>query len=43
VRSLGVLNVGGLLEPISGFIFIGTVAMGFVWAGAIAGMLSGSG
>lgn len=42
-RSLGVLNVGGLLDPISGFILIGTVAMGFVWAGAVAGMLSGSG
>jgi len=41
VRSLGVLNVGGYLP--GGFILIGTVAFGFVWAGAIAGMLSGSG
>ncbi len=41
-RALAVLG-WQFLEPISGFIMIGTVGMSFIFAGAIAGMLSGSG
>lgn len=39
-RSLSVLS--GLYIP-SDFLLIGTVAMLFIWAGALAGMFSGSG
>jgi len=41
IRCLSILNLGQYL-PV-GFIMIGTTAMGFVFIGAIAGMLSGSG
>lgn len=41
INSMSILNIGGYL-PL-GFIAIGTTAMLFIWAGAIAGMLSGSG
>lgn len=41
INSMSILNIGGYL-PL-GFIAIGTTAMLFIWAGAVAGMLSGSG
>lgn len=42
LRCLSVVYIS-YLEPLFGFIMIFTVAMVFLWAGAIAGMLSGSG
>lgn len=41
VNTLGILNIGNYIDP--NLIGIGTAAMGFIWIGAIAGMLSGSG
>lgn len=41
VNCIGILNIGGYIPE--GFIMIGSTAMLFVWIGAIAGMLSGSG
>jgi len=40
-NTLGVLNIGNYVDL--GFIAIGTAAMFFIWSGAVAGMLSGSG
>ena len=41
INAAAVLHFGGFI-PV-GFLAIGTAIMGFFWAGAIAGMLSGSG
>ena len=43
LNSLSVINAGGYLDSILGFILIGTVLMVFVFAGAVIGMLGGSG
>jgi len=41
INTLSVLNIGNYID--TGFIAIGTAAMFFIWSGAVAGMLSGSG
>lgn len=41
VNTLNVIRIGSFIDP--NFMFIGTAAMFFIWAGAVAGMLSGSG
>ena len=41
INAAAVLGFGGYIP--AGFLAIGTTVMGFFWAGAIAGMLSGSG
>lgn len=43
LNSLGVLNIGGFLDGLVGFVLIGTVLMVFMFAGAVIGMLGGSG
>lgn len=44
INTISIITQGiDLLSPAGGFIAIGTAAMGFVFAGALAGMLSGSG
>ena len=45
LNSLGILYIGGFIQPLAdvGFILIGSVLMIFMFAGAIIGMLSGSG
>jgi len=41
LNTITILGIGNYIPE--GFLLIGTAGMGFVWAGAIAGMLSGSG
>lgn len=41
IRTHIVLELANYIPP--GFLLMGGIAMGFIWAGAIAGMLSGSG
>lgn len=41
INMLGILEIGNFLDP--SFVFIGTATMSFVFIGAVAGMLSGSG
>ena len=41
INTLNVLNIGNYVDP--NLIMIGTAAMLFIWAGSVAGMLSGSG
>jgi len=41
INTIGIINIGNYIP--SGFILIGTAAMGLIWIGAVAGMLSGSG
>lgn len=43
VNALSIINIGGFLSDLMGFVVIGTVGMVIVFAGAVAGMLSGSG
>ena len=43
LNSLGILNTGGFLSSLEGFVLIGTALMVFMFAGAVIGMLSGSG
>ena len=41
--SLSIINTGGYLVNLMGFVLIGTVLIVFVFAGAVVGMLGGSG
>lgn len=43
LNSLNILNLGNFLNDLGGFVLIGTVLMVFMFAGAVIGMLSGSG
>jgi hypothetical protein len=40
---MSILWVGGLLESLSSFVYIGTGAIIFIFIAAVAGMLGGSG
>ena len=40
-NTLSIINIGGYIP--AGFLLIGTVGMAFIFVGAIAGMLGGSG
>jgi len=43
LNSLGILQINNFLGGLEGFVLIGTVLMIFMFAGAVIGMLSGSG
>lgn len=43
VNTLSIINIGGFLVGLSGFLIIGTVGMLFIFSAAVIGMLSGSG
>ena len=43
VNVISILQVGGFLADLGLFVLIGTVGMGFIFIGAVIGMLSGSG
>lgn len=42
ISSFSIINVGGFLNDLPGFVLIGTVGMLFIFSAAVIGMLSGS-
>jgi len=42
ISTISIINVGGFLIDLGGFVLIGTVGMLFIFSAAVIGMLSGS-